>query len=83
MAKASLEALGVPDWARRIVAKAEPNRRLEGLIAPGRYDVRPGSSAEEVLKILVTGRPHIRASGLPSGRVRPVQPPTSCWCRLR
>jgi UPF0755 protein len=45
--------LGVPDWALTDVSKAEPNRRLEGLIAPGRYDVRPGASAQEVLRTLV------------------------------
>jgi UPF0755 protein len=78
MAKASLEALGVPDWARADVAKAEPSRRLEGLIAPGRYDVRPGSSAEEVLKVLVTrSAAQYEASGLRvgagSGRYSPYQ----------
>ncbi|HEY4008372.1 MAG TPA: endolytic transglycosylase MltG [Pseudonocardia sp.] len=46
--------LGVPSWALSEVGKADPNRRLEGLIAPGRYDVRPGASADEVLRTLVT-----------------------------
>ncbi|HWN34812.1 MAG TPA: endolytic transglycosylase MltG [Pseudonocardia sp.] len=45
--------LGVPGWALADVTKADPRRRLEGLIAPGRYDVRPGSSAQEVLRTLV------------------------------
>lgn len=68
MAGGQLEALGVPDWARAEVAEAEPNRRLEGLIAPGRYDVRPGSSAEEVLSGLVRrSAQQYEATGLLSG----------------
>lgn len=68
MAKAPLEALGVPDWARAEVAKAEPNRRLEGFVAPGRYDIRPGSSAEEVLRTLVSrSATQYEASGLRPG----------------
>jgi UPF0755 protein len=45
--------LGVPNWAIDDVTKADPSRKLEGLIAPGRYDVRPGASAQEVLHSLV------------------------------
>jgi UPF0755 protein len=54
MASTPPEQLGVPGWAVGEVAKAEPKRRLEGLFAPGRYDVRPGSTPEEVLRTLVT-----------------------------
>jgi len=43
-------ALGVPDWAIPGVRAAEPQRRLEGLIVPGTYHVKPGSSAVELLK---------------------------------
>ncbi len=46
--------LGVPGWAVAEVGKAEPKRRLEGWLAPGRYDVRPGSSPVEVLRTLVS-----------------------------
>ncbi|MDQ2706368.1 MAG: endolytic transglycosylase MltG [Actinomycetota bacterium] len=68
MAKAPPEALGVPDWARADVAKAEPSRRLEGLVAPGRYDVRPGSTAEEVLRVLVSrSAAQYEATGLVTG----------------
>lgn len=68
MAKAPVEALGVPDWARADVAKADPNRRLEGLVAPGRYDVRPGSSPEEMLRTLVSrSASQYEASGLVTG----------------
>lgn len=51
---ADLAALGVPDWAIPNASAAEPARRLEGLVLPGVYDVRPGSSAEELWKQLVT-----------------------------
>jgi UPF0755 protein len=54
MASTPPARLGVPDWAMDEVSKADPNRRLEGLIAPGRYDVRPGASAQQVLSTLVT-----------------------------
>lgn len=47
-------ALGVPEWAVPGVQAAEPRRRLEGLIMPGIYDVKPGTPAAEVLKGLVT-----------------------------
>lgn len=68
MAKAPLESLGVPDWARGDVAKADPNRRLEGLIAPGRYDVKPGSTPEEMLRTLVSrSASQYEASGLVTG----------------
>lgn len=51
---ADLAALGAPDWAIPNAAAAEPARRLEGLVLPGVYDVRPGSTAEELWKQLVT-----------------------------
>lgn len=51
---ADLTALGAPDWAIPNAGAAEPARRLEGLVLPGVYDVRPGSSAEELWKQLVT-----------------------------
>jgi UPF0755 protein len=43
-------ALGVPDWAIPGVRAAEPQRRLEGLIVPGTYHVKPGAPAVELLK---------------------------------
>jgi UPF0755 protein len=60
------------------VTKADPRRRLEGLIAPGRYNVRPGSSPREVLRELVSvsARQYEAlgvASGGQGGRVSPYQ----------
>ncbi|WP_329049380.1 endolytic transglycosylase MltG [Amycolatopsis sp. NBC_01488] len=51
---ADLKTLGVPDWAVEPANKADrKDRRLEGLIAPGLYDVRPGASAQEIIGQLV------------------------------
>jgi UPF0755 protein len=61
-------ALGVPEWALQEVAKADPARRLEGLLVPGRYDVLPGTSAQEVLKsLLAASASKLEAAGLVSG----------------
>lgn len=51
---ADLAKLGVPDWAIPDASKAEAKRRLEGLIVPGVYDVKPGSTAEELWTQIVT-----------------------------
>jgi UPF0755 protein len=60
--------LGVPEWALEAVAAAEPRRRLEGLLAPGRYDVPPGSTAVDVLRgLLATSAARLEATGLVSG----------------
>lgn len=68
MSEADLAELGVPSWAREDVAKAEPRRRLEGLLVPGRYDVPPGASAVEVLRgLLATSITRLEADGLVSG----------------
>jgi UPF0755 protein len=68
MATADLAALGVPGWARDDVAKAEPRRRLEGLLVPGRYDVAPGTPALEVLRsVLTTSVTKLESDGLVSG----------------
>ncbi|MGW1676356.1 endolytic transglycosylase MltG [Saccharopolyspora sp. NPDC002376] len=65
-ATADLKALGVPDWAIEDASKAEPNRRLEGLIMPGIYDVKPGETAENVLHDVVTrSAAALEVAGLP------------------
>jgi UPF0755 protein len=59
-------ALGVPDWALPDVRRADPRHRLEGLIAPGIYDVKPGSSALDVLKeVITTSTQRWQAIGMP------------------
>jgi UPF0755 protein len=68
MATTDPATLGVPTWARDDVAKAEPRRRLEGLLVPGRYDVEPGAPALEVLRgLLATSVTRLESDGLLSG----------------
>ncbi len=68
--------LGVPDWATAgvVAAVAAKERRLEGLIRPGSYDIEPGSPATTILKRLITrsatafnlaGLPQAKVGGLP------------------
>jgi UPF0755 protein len=71
MSTASLADLGVPSWAREDVAKAEPRRRLEGLLVPGVYDVEPGTPALDVLRgLLATSATRLESDGLVSGARR-------------
>jgi UPF0755 protein len=68
MSTTDLATMGVPTWARDDVAKAEPRRRLEGLLVPGRYDVEPGTPALEVLRgLLATSVTRLESEGLLSG----------------
>ncbi|MGW5054639.1 endolytic transglycosylase MltG [Actinokineospora sp. NPDC004072] len=65
--KGDLASLGVPDWALADAAKAPAARRLEGLIAPAVYDVRPGATAEELWKkVLADSSAHWQSYGMPS-----------------
>ncbi|WP_188316588.1 endolytic transglycosylase MltG [Solihabitans fulvus] len=64
---ADAKAIGVPDWAMADVARAEPKHRLEGLIMPGIYQVKPGASAEELLKnVLASSSALMQVPGLPA-----------------
>lgn len=65
MGETDLAALGVPGWAREGVSRAAPNRRLEGLVAPGTYDLDPTGSALEVLRsVLEKSAPRLERAGL-------------------
>ena len=47
--------LGAPEWAQEQVrSRGEDPKRLEGLIAPGRYVIDPNMDAQEILTDLVT-----------------------------
>ena len=62
-----LAKLGVPEWAVPDANKAAPERRLEGLVMPGIYDVKPGSTPEELWTQLVTASAtQMQAWGLPT-----------------
>ncbi|WP_104482315.1 endolytic transglycosylase MltG [Actinokineospora auranticolor] len=65
---ANLSALGVPEWAIPDASNSpEPKRRLEGLIMPDVYEVKPGTSAEEVLKKLVAdSSARLQSVGMPA-----------------
>jgi UPF0755 protein len=65
MATTDPAQLGVPDWALDGVRRALPERRLEGLVAPGTYDVRPGADAASALTAVVrTSAETLEAAGL-------------------
>ncbi|PXY19213.1 ABC transporter substrate-binding protein [Prauserella muralis] len=65
-ATADLAKLGVPGWAVADAAKAEPKRRLEGIIQPGVYDVKPGWDATRLLtEVLSKSALRMQAAGLP------------------
>jgi UPF0755 protein len=68
MAETDPAELGVPEWALEGARAADPIRRLEGLLAPGLYDIEPGQSAAEVLRaLLATSATRLEAGGLVSG----------------
>jgi UPF0755 protein len=47
-------ALSVPDWAiNAVTAMGNDHRRLEGLIAPGTWNIDPSASAEDILSTLI------------------------------
>ena len=47
-------ALSVPDWALKPVSDlGNDHRRLEGLIAPGTWNVNPSASAQDILSTLI------------------------------
>jgi len=50
----TLESLNVPEWAREGAgAVGSSHRRLEGLIAPGTWNIDPSASARDILAKLV------------------------------
>ncbi|HEX5400768.1 MAG TPA: endolytic transglycosylase MltG [Pseudonocardiaceae bacterium] len=60
-------ALGVPDWAIPSATSADPKHRLEGLIMPGVYNLKPGETAAQTLKrIMDQSSAQLQAAGLPS-----------------
>ena len=60
-------ALGVPTWAVSAVSNADPKHRLEGLIMPGVYQLKPGETAVETIKrLLAQSDSELQQAGLPS-----------------
>jgi UPF0755 protein len=61
---ASPAELSVPDWAMKPVqAMGDDHRRLEGLIAPGSWDVDPSASPREILSTLIGASAYQYAQG--------------------
>jgi UPF0755 protein len=62
----SLSSLNVPDWAiKGASVMGNSHRRLEGLIAPGTWNVDPAASAKEILATLIAeSGDHYVAGGL-------------------
>jgi UPF0755 protein len=53
---ASPSSLSVPDWATNAVkALGDDHRRLEGLIAPGSFDIDPSAPPQDILSQLIEG----------------------------
>lgn len=75
-ASADLAAMGVPGWAADHAPKPGDVRRIEGLVAPGVYDVKPGWSAGQLLGFVLTSSvTKIQAAGLgPSTTVQGQNP---------
>lgn len=65
IANTSPAALGVPSWAVPSVEKADPEHRLEGLLPPGLYNIRPGDTAvQDLTDLLGQGSAQLQAAGL-------------------
>lgn len=67
MSQADLAQLALPSWAVDPMSRVEPRRRLEGLLVPGNYDVRPGASPMELLRqVISTSVARLLAGGFPA-----------------
>lgn len=65
MASADPAELGVPQWAHAGFRAAAPERRLEGLVAPGPYDIDPRGTPQDVLReVLEISAQRLADSGL-------------------
>ena len=61
---ASPSTLSVPDWAMKAVnALGDDHRRLEGLIAPGSWDIDPSASPQDILSTLIGASAYHYAQG--------------------
>jgi len=51
---ATVAQLSVPDWATaEVSAMGDDHRRIEGLIAPGSWDIDPSASPQDILSTLI------------------------------
>lgn len=77
VADGDLKAFGVPDWAVEPAGKAlSKDKRLEGLMAAGVYDVKPGWTATELITYLVhQSADALQAAGLSDQSTGPGRTP--------
>ncbi len=60
-------ALGVPDWAASALTDVDPTHRLEGLVPQGIYQLKPGETAVQTIKRLLSqADTALQGDGLPS-----------------
>jgi UPF0755 protein len=60
-------ALGVPTWTVSALSNVDPKHRLEGLILPGVYQLKPGETAVQTIKrLLAESESSLQEAGLPS-----------------
>ncbi len=73
----TLESLNVPDWAAKGAgAVGQSHRRLEGLIAPGTWNIDPSSSARDILAKLVgdSGERYVKGGILDAAKSLNISP---------
>jgi UPF0755 protein len=66
-AQSDLASLGVPSWAIGPASAVQPpTHRLEGLILPGVYEVKPGESPQDILRsVIQQSAKQMELAGLP------------------
>ncbi|MCW1959730.1 MAG: endolytic transglycosylase MltG [Mycobacterium sp.] len=73
----TLQSLNVPEWAvKGAGVMGQSHRRLEGLIAPGTWNINPSSSAKEVLSKLVgdSGEQYVKGGILDAAKGLNISP---------
>ena len=75
-ATGALTALGVPSWATAgVTAVAEKSKRLEGLVRPGSYDLKPGDPAlTQLTEVVTASAASFERLGLPRTSVAGLSP---------
>lgn len=73
----TLQSLNVPEWALKGAGtQGQSHRRLEGLIAPGTWNINPSSSAKEILSKLVgdSGEQYVKGGILEAAKGLNISP---------
>ena len=73
----TLQSLNVPEWALKGAGtQGQSHRRLEGLVAPGTWNINPSSSAKEILAKLVgdSGEQYVKGGILEAAKGLNISP---------